>query len=159
MHNYIPMTSLGVEKLRKKLEILKKIKRPKIIASIIEARQHGDLKENAEYHAAKEEQSFCEGKIKEIELKLSKIRVIDVTLIKNCGIVIFGSTVTICNLDTNKSVTYRIVGDDESDFKLNLISINSPMSRGLIGKKIGNIAVIKTPSGDVKYKILNIEYK
>jgi len=153
------MTSLGVEKLRKKLEILKKVKRPKIIASIIEARQHGDLKENAEYHAAKEEQSFCEGKIKEIELKLSKIRVIDVTLIKNCGTVIFGSTVTICNLDTNKSVTYRIVGDDESDFKLNLISINSPMSRGLIGKKIGNIAVIKTPSGDVKYKILNIEYK
>ncbi|XBC42132.1 MAG: transcription elongation factor GreA [Buchnera aphidicola (Meitanaphis elongallis)] len=158
MNNQIPMTLLGAEKLRKELEILKKIKRPKIIASIVEARQHGDLKENAEYHMAREEQSFCEGKIKEIELKLSKAQIIDVTKIKNYGTIVFGSTVTIRNFSTNKVFVYRIVGDDESDFKLNLISINSPMSRGLIGKRIGNIAIIKTPSGDIKYEILNIEY-
>ncbi|XBC44197.1 MAG: transcription elongation factor GreA [Buchnera aphidicola (Schlechtendalia peitan)] len=159
MNDRIPMTLLGVEKLRKELEVLKQEKRPKIIASIIEARQHGDLKENAEYHAAKEEQSFCEGRIKEIELKLSKVQIIDITRMKNCGVIVFGSTVTIRNLDTNKVVTYQIVGDDESNFKLNLISINSPMSRGLIGKKISDIAIIKTPSGNIKYEILNVEYQ
>ncbi|XBC38015.1 MAG: transcription elongation factor GreA [Buchnera aphidicola (Floraphis choui)] len=159
MNNQIPMTLLGAEKLRRELEMLKKVRRPKIIASIIEARQHGDLKENSEYHAAREEQSFCEGRIKEIELKLSKIQIIDVTQIKNRGIVIFGSTVTILNSKTKKIFIYRIVGDDESNFKLNLISINSPMSRGLIGKKVGDIAIIKTPSGDVKYEILSVEYK
>jgi len=153
------MTLLGSEKLRKELETLKKEKRPKIIASIVEARQHGDLKENAEYHAAKEEQSFCEGRIKEIELKLSKSQIIDIKKMKNCGIVVFGSTVTICNLSIKKTFTYCIVGDDESDFKLNLISINSPMSRGLIGKKVNDIAVIQTPSGNIKYKILKVEYK
>ncbi|XBC43160.1 MAG: transcription elongation factor GreA [Buchnera aphidicola (Meitanaphis flavogallis)] len=158
MNNKIPMTLLGAEKLRRELEILKKIKRPKIIASIIEARQHGDLKENAEYIAAKEEQSFCEGKIKDIELKLSKVQIIDITKIKNYGTVVFGSTVTIRNINTNKIFTYRIVGDDESNFRLNLISINSPMSRGLIGKKNNDIAIIETPSGNVKYEVLNILY-
>lgn len=158
MNNKIPMTLLGAEKLRKELEILKRIKRPKIIASIIEARQHGDLKENAEYISAKEEQSFCEGKIKDIELKLSKAQIIDITTIKNYGIVVFGSTVTIRNINTNKVFTYRIVGDDESNFRLNLISINSPMSRGLIGKKNNDIATIETPSGNVKYEVLNILY-
>ncbi|XBC41614.1 MAG: transcription elongation factor GreA [Buchnera aphidicola (Kaburagia rhusicola rhusicola)] len=158
MNDKIPMTLLGAEKLRRELEVLKKIKRPKIIASIIEARQHGDLKENAEYIAAKEEQSFCEGKIKDIELKLSKAQIIDITKIKNYGTVVFGSTVTIRNINTNKIFTYRIVGDDESNFRLNLISINSPMSRGLIGKKNNDIAIIETPSGNVKYEVLNILY-
>ncbi|AAO27066.1 transcription elongation factor GreA [Buchnera aphidicola str. Bp (Baizongia pistaciae)] len=158
MNDQIPMTILGVEKLRKELEMLKTIKRPKIIKSIIEARQHGDLKENSEYHAAREEQGFCEGRIKEIELKLSKARIIDITKVKNNGVIIFGSTVTILNLTSNQEFTYRIVGDDESNFKRKLISINSPMSRGLVGKKVSDVATIKTPVGDVKYKILKIEY-
>ncbi|XBC41009.1 MAG: transcription elongation factor GreA [Buchnera aphidicola (Nurudea yanoniella)] len=152
------MTLSGFEKLKKELEILKTVKRPKIIASIIEARQHGDLKENAEYHAAREEQSFCEGRIKEIELKLSRAQIIDVSLLKNNGIVVFGSTVTVLNLHVNKRFTYRIVGDDEANFKLNLISINSPIARGLIGKKINYISIVKTPLGGIRYKIENVEY-
>lgn len=158
MNDLNPMTASGIKKLKKELDILKRIKRPKIIASIIEARQHGDLKENAEYHAAKEEQSFCEGRIKEIELKLSRAQIIDVSRLKNNGTIVFGSTVTILNLSTTKRFIYKIVGDDESNFKLNLISINSPMARGLIGKKINDISTIQTPSGNVRYKIENIEY-
>lgn len=158
MNNQIPMTVLGIQKLQEELELLKKVKRPKIIASIIEARQHGDLKENAEYHAAREEQGFCEGRIKEIELKLSQAQVIDVTKIKNNNRVIFGSTVTVINLKTKKIVTYRIVGDDESNFKNKLISIYSPIARGLIGKTIQETTEIKTPAGQVQYQILNIKY-
>jgi len=158
MNDQIPMTLLGAEQLQKELDILKKVKRPKIIEAIIQARQYGDLKENSEYHAAREEQGFCEGRIKEIELKLSKAQIIDVTKIKNNGNVIFGSTVTILSLKNNKVFKYKIVGDDESNFKKHLISINSPMSRGLIGKKVSDIATIKTPSGNFKYKILKVEY-
>ncbi|PPI86550.1 transcription elongation factor GreA [Candidatus Pantoea edessiphila] len=156
--NQIPMTLKGVEKLREELNELKTVKRPRIIASIAEAREYGDLKENAEYHAAREEQDFCESRIKEIQIKLSNAQIIDITQLPKTGRVIFGSTVTILNLSTGEKFTYKIVGDDEADFKKNLISINSPMSRGLIGKISNDIAVIITPGGDVKYKILNVEY-
>ncbi|ACL30184.1 transcription elongation factor GreA [Buchnera aphidicola str. APS (Acyrthosiphon pisum)] len=158
MINLIPMTVRGAEKLRRELKKLKSINRPRIIAAIAEAREHGDLKENAEYHSAREEQSFCEGRIKEIELKLSNSQIIDVTKISNNGRVIFGSTVSILNIKNNEKFTYRIVGDDESDFKKNLISINSPIARGLIGKEINDVVIICTPGGDVEYKILKINY-
>ncbi|CAL4324170.1 Transcription elongation factor GreA [Buchnera aphidicola (Protaphis terricola)] len=158
MANLIPMTIRGVEKLQKELEQLKNIKRPQIIIEIARARSHGDLKENAEYHSAREEQSFCEGRIKEIELKLSNCQIIDITKIFNDGRVVFGSTVTISNIKNHEIFTYQIVGDDESDFKKNLISIHSPMSRGLIGKTVNNIATIYTPSGNFKYKILKVDY-
>ncbi|ALD15322.1 transcription elongation factor GreA [Buchnera aphidicola (Aphis glycines)] len=156
--NLIPMTIRGAKKLRQELEQLKNKKRPRIIIEIAKAREHGDLKENAEYHSAREEQSFCEGRIKEIELKLSNCQIIDITKIPNDGRVVFGSTVTILNIKNNAIFTYQIVGDDESDFKKNLISINSPMSRGLIGKHVNTIATILTPAGSVQYKILKIDY-
>ncbi|HMI76812.1 MAG TPA: transcription elongation factor GreA [Buchnera sp. (in: enterobacteria)] len=158
MTNFIPMTLKGMEKLHQELKELKEIKRPKIIAAIVEARAYGDLKENAEYHAAKEEQGFCEGRIQEIESKLYNAQIIDVSKIAKSGNVIFGVTVTILNIHTKETFIYSIVGDDESDFKKNLISINSPMARGLLGKRINDIAIINTPSGDVKYKILDIAY-
>ncbi|QIQ41968.1 MAG: transcription elongation factor GreA [Buchnera aphidicola (Microlophium carnosum)] len=158
MINLIPMTVRGVEKLRQELKKLKSINRPRIIRAIAEAREHGDLKENAEYHSAREEQSFCEGRIKDIESKLSNAQIIDITKITNNGRVIFGATITILNINNNKKYTYQIVGDDESDFKKKLISINSPIARGLIAKKINDIVVICTPGGDVEYKILKINY-
>lgn len=155
----IPMTLVGAEKLREELEYLKSVRRPKIIADIADAREHGDLKENAEYHAAREQQGFCEGRIQEIEVKLSNPQVIDITKVPNTGRVIFGATVSVLNLDNEQEVvTYRIVGDDEADFKKNLISVNSPMARGLIGKEQDDIVVIKTPSGDLEYKIMKVEY-
>ncbi|QJC28430.1 transcription elongation factor GreA [Enterobacteriaceae endosymbiont of Plateumaris consimilis] len=158
MINKIPMTIKGSKKLIKELNQLKNIKRYKIINDIAEARKHGDLKENAEYHAAREEQSFCEKRIKEIELKLSNCQIIDVTKIKNKGKVIFGSTVDIINVITNKVVSYKIVGDDEANLKKYLISINAPISRGLIGKKKNNTVLIKTPKGNITFKILKIQY-
>ena len=156
--NQIPMTLFGAEKLREELEYLKSVRRPKIIADIADAREHGDLKENAEYHAAREQQGFCEGRIQEIEAKLSNAQVIDITKMPNTGRVIFGATVSVMNLDSEEEVTYRIVGDDEADFKKNLISVNSPMARGLIGKEQDDVVVIKTPGGDVEYEILKVEY-
>jgi len=156
--NQIPMTIQGAEKLRKELNYLKSIQRPKIIRDIVEARKHGDLKENAEYHAAREEQSFCEGRIREIEIKLSNAQIIDVTNFIKCGRVIFGATVKTENLNTEEQNTYCIVGDDEADCKKNLISINSPIARGLVGKKEGDIVIINTPGGDVKYAIIKVEY-
>jgi transcription elongation factor GreA len=156
--NQIPMTLKGAEKLREELNELKSVKRPRIIASIATAREHGDLKENAEYHAAREEQGFCEGRIQEIEAKLSNAQVIDITAMPKTGRVIFGATVTILNVDTNEEFTYRIVGDDEADFKQNLISVNSPMARGLIGKSADDVAIVKTPGGDVEYEVLKVEY-
>lgn len=158
MINLTPMTVRGAEKLREELEKLKNIKRPRIIIEIAEARKHGDLKENAEYHAAREEQSFCEGRIQEIESKLSNAQIIDIKKISNDGRVVFGSTVTVLNIQTNEIFTYQIVGDDEADFKNNLISINSPMSRGLIGKTANTVVTICAPSGDIQYKILRIDY-
>ncbi len=154
----IPMTQRGADKLREELDFLKGVRRPKIIADIADAREHGDLKENAEYHAAREQQGFCEGRIQEIEAKLSNAQVIDVTKIANNGRVIFGVTVSVQNLDTEEEQTYGIVGDDEADFKQNLISVNSPMARGLIGKEVDDIVIVRTPGGDVEYEILKVEH-
>lgn len=156
--NQIPMTQRGAEKLREELEYLKSVRRPEIIRSIAEAREHGDLKENAEYHAAREQQGFCEGRIQEIKGKLFNSQVIDVTKLAPRGRVIFGATVSVENLDSEEKQTYHIVGDDEADFKQNLISINSPIARGLVGKEEGDIVVIKTPGGEVEYEILKVEY-
>ena len=126
--------------------------------AIAEARAHGDLKENAEYHAAREQQGFCEGRIQDIEGKLSKAQIIDVTKLANNGRVVFGATVTVLKSDTEEEITYRIVGDDEADIKVGLISVNSPIARGFIGKEVDDVAVIKTPSGDVEYEILEVQY-
>ena len=156
--NQTPMTVLGAEKLREELEYLKSELRPKIIEAIAEARAHGDLKENAEYHAAREQQGFCEGRIQDIEGKLSKAQIIDVTKLANNGRVVFGATVTVLKSDTEEEITYRIVGDDEADIKVGLISVNSPIARGLIGKEVDDVAVIKTPAGDVEYEVLEVAY-
>jgi transcription elongation factor GreA len=156
--NHTPMTVRGVEKLRAELDHLKSELRPQIIQAIADARAHGDLKENAEYHAAREQQGFCEGRIQEIESKLSNAQVIDVTKMVNNGRVIFGATVTLLKSETDEEVIYRIVGDDESDIKQNMISVNSPIARALIGKEVDDVAIVKTPAGDVEYDILAVVY-
>ncbi len=153
-----PMTAGGAEALREELEHLKTVKRPEIIDSIAEAREHGDLKENAEYHAAREEQGFCEGRIQDIEGKLSNVQIIDVTKMPNHGKVIFGATVTVLNTETEEEITYRIVGDDEADIKKNKISVNSPIARGLIGKEVDDVTVIQTPGGGVEFEISEVQY-
>lgn len=153
-----PMTLRGAEKLREELNELKTKTRPQIINAIAEAREHGDLKENAEYHAAREQQSFCEGRIQDIEGKLSAAQIIDVTKMNNTGKVIFGVTVSLLNCDTDEEITYRIVGDDEADLKNGLISVNSPIARGLIGKELDDIAAIQTPAGLVEFEITEVEY-
>ena len=154
----IPMTVQGELLLREELVELKTVKRPRIVADIAEAREHGDLKENAEYHAAREEQGFCEGRIQEIEAKLSNVQVIDVTKMPNTGKVIFGTTVTIVNIETDDEVTYKVVGDDEADIKNNLISVNSPIARGLIGKEVDDEVNIATPKGNVGFEIIEVQY-
>ncbi|MGL5947867.1 MAG: transcription elongation factor GreA [Aeromonas sp.] len=153
-----PMTVRGAEKLRAELDHLKGEVRPKIIEAIAEAREHGDLKENAEYHAAREQQGFCEGRIQEIEAKISNAQIIDISKINNTGRVIFGATVQLLKTESEEEVTYRIVGDDEADIKQNLISVNSPIARALIGKEIDDVAVVKTPAGEVEYEILAVNY-
>ncbi|MBC3764512.1 transcription elongation factor GreA [Neptunicella marina] len=153
-----PMTAHGAELLRQELNELKTVKRPRIIQSIAEAREHGDLKENAEYHAAREEQGFCEGRIQDIEGKLSNAQIIDVTKMANNGKVIFGATVTIVNTESGAETTYRIVGEDEADIKNNLISITSPIARGLIGKELDEAVNIQTPAGLVEYEIVDVQY-
>jgi transcription elongation factor GreA len=152
------MTAAGEAALREELTQLKTVDRPRIIQAIAEAREHGDLKENAEYHAAREQQSFAEGRIGEIEGKLAEARVIDVTQIPNTGKVIFGVTVDICNEDTGEEQRYQIVGDDEADVKQNKISVNSPLARALIGKEEGDIAAVNTPAGITEYEILKVEH-
>lgn len=156
--NHTPMTVRGAEKLREELDYLKTELRPQIIEAIADAREHGDLKENAEYHAAREQQGFCEGRIQEIEAKLSNAQVIDVTKMTNNGRVIFGATVTLLKSETEEQVVYRIVGDDEADIKQNLISVNSPIARALIGKEVDDVAIVKTPAGDVEYEVLEVAY-
>ncbi len=156
--NQYPMTIQGAEALREELNHLKTVKRPEIVAAIADAREHGDLKENAEYHAAREEQGFCEGRIQEIEAKLSNAQIIDIAKIPNTGKVIFGVTVTLLNIDTDEEVTYQIVGDDEADIKRNRISVNSPIARGLIGKTVDSEVEIKTPGGVVEYEIIAVEH-
>mgnify|MGYP003598788880 FL=1 len=155
----IPMTVRGAELLREELEFLKNTRRPAIIEAIAEAREHGDLKENAEYHAAREQQGFCEGRIQEIEGKLANCQIIDVTKMTNNGKVIFGATVVLLNVDTEEEVTYRIVGDDEASIKEGLISVNSPIARGLVGKETDDVVKIATPGGTVEFEIIEVEYK
>lgn len=154
----IPMTVRGAELLREELDFLKNERRPEIIKAIAEAREHGDLKENAEYHAAREQQGFCEGRIQEIEGKLANCQVIDVTKLPNNGKVIFGATVVLVNTDTDEEVTYQIVGDDEADIKSGLISVNSPIARGLIGKELDDTVNINTPGGTVEFEIIEVNY-
>ncbi|RRJ83344.1 transcription elongation factor GreA [Aestuariirhabdus litorea] len=154
----IPMTVEGEKALRDELNQLKTVDRPRIIAAIAEAREHGDLKENAEYHAAREQQGFAEGRISEIEGKLSNAQVIDITTIPATGKVIFGTTVTIINVDTEEEVTYRIVGDDEADIKVGKLSVNSPIARALIGKEEGDEVVVTTPGGEVVYEIDQVKH-
>lgn len=153
-----PMTVHGADALREELNHLKTIKRPEIVAAIADAREHGDLKENAEYHAAREQQGFCEGRIQDIEGKLGNAQVIDVTKIPNHGKVIFGVTVTLLNIDTDEEVKYQIVGDDEADIKQNRISVNSPIARGLIGKEVDSEIEITTPGGIVEYEIIAVDH-
>ncbi len=151
------MTVRGEQKLRSELDVLLK-RRPLISQAIAEARELGDLKENAEYHAAREEQGICEAQIRDIEYKLSVAQIIDVTTMPNTGKVIFGTTITLLDLDTDKEVTYCIVGDDEADIKQNLISVNSPIARGLIGKMEGDEVAISTPGGQKEFEILEVQY-
>ncbi|MFD2231380.1 transcription elongation factor GreA [Alkalimarinus sediminis] len=151
--NRIPMTVQGEKALREEVQKLKTEERPRVIEAIAEARAHGDLKENAEYHAAREQQSFIEGRILEIESKLSQSQVIDVTKIDSTGKVIFGTTVNLINVDTDETLCYQIVGDDEADIKNGKISISSPIARALIGKEEGEIVAVQIPSGTVEYEI------
>lgn len=154
-----PMTKKGHDALQAELQQLKTVDRPRISAAIAEARAHGDLKENAEYHAAREQQGFVEGRIQDIEGKLSSAQVIDVTTMPKTGKVIFGVTVDIVNVDTDEAKTYQIVGDDEADIKANKISVNSPIARGLIGKEEGDVVGIQTPGGVVEYEIADVRYE
>lgn len=153
-----PMTLDGEKALRDELDRLRKVERPRIVKAIAEAREHGDLKENAEYHAAREQQSFCEGRIQEIESKLAHAQVIDVRSLPETGKVIFGATVTLINVDTEEEITYQIVGEDEADIKKNKISVTSPIARALVGKEVGEVAVVKAPSGDVEYEIDSVKH-
>ena len=156
--NKVPMTQQGEIALRAELEKLKKEDRPRIVQAIAEAREHGDLKENAEYHAAREQQSFVEGRILDIEAKLSTAQVIDVTAIPHTGKVIFGTTVELLDLENDDTVVYRIVGDDEADVKQNLISVNSPIARALIGKMEGDVVTVRAPGGDMEYEISEVRH-
>lgn len=153
-----PMTVAGEQKLREELIRLKSTERPRIIEAIAEARGHGDLKENAEYHAAKEQQSFLEGRIGEIEGKLAQSQVIDVSKLAQNGRAVFGTTVVLINMSTDEQVTYKIVGDDEADLKQQMISVNSPIARAIIGKTEGDIVMVQTPGGDVEYELSEVKY-
>ena len=153
-----PITINGLEKLKKELIFLKEKKRPKIVEAIAEARSHGDLKENAEYHAAKEQQAYNEGRVQEIEDIIARANVIDVTKINNDGKVIFGCTVFLKNLDTNEKINYKIVGKDEADLKKKLIFFKSPIGNGLIGKNKGDLIEIKTPAGLKNFEIEDVKY-
>lgn len=156
--NKSPMTAEGAQRLREELHRLKTVDRPRITNAIAEARALGDLKENAEYHAAREQQSFAEGRIQEIEGKLANAEIIDVTKVNAHGKVVFGATIDLLNVKTGDEVTYRIVGEDEADIKAGLVSINSPVARGLIGKTAGDEVAVQVPSGVVEYEILDIRY-
>ena len=153
-----PITIQGLEKIKQELIFLKEKKRPEIVASISEARSHGDLKENAEYHAAKEQQSYNEGRIQEIEDLISRANVIDITKLNNEGKVVFGSTVYLQNLDTNEKINYKIVGKDEADLKKKLIYFKSPIGKGLIGKNKNDLVEISTPAGLKNFEITDVKY-
>ena len=153
-----PITVSGLENLKDELVFLKEKKRPEIVAAIAEARSHGDLKENAEYHAAKEQQSHNEGRVQEIEDLIARANVIDVTKINNDGKVIFGSTVYLQNLDTNEKIEYKLVGKDEADLKKKLIFFQSPIGKGLIGKSKNDLVEIRTPAGIKNFEIIDVKY-
>ncbi len=154
----VPLTAEGAETLREELQELKSVRRPAVIQAIAEAREHGDLKENAEYHAAREQQSFIEGRIKEIESKLSHAQIIDITQMKDDGKVIFGTTVQLLDLDSDESVTYKIVGDDEANIKKGLISFSSPLARAIIGKHEGDEVNFDAPGGTREYEVEKVSY-
>lgn len=156
--NKFPLTIRGAEKLKSELQQLKTADRPKVIAAIAEARAHGDLKENAEYHAAREQQGFIEGRIKDIEGKLSNAQIIDVTKLNPNGRVVFGATVELLALEDEKEVTYQIVGEDEADIEAGMISVTAPIARALIGKEEGDVAQVQAPSGIVEYEIVEVTY-
>ncbi len=156
--NKVPMTKRGETLLRDELADLKGNQRPTVIQAIADAREHGDLKENAEYHAAREQQSFIEGRIKEIEAKLSTAQVIDITTLPNNGKVVFGTTVKLLDMDSDEEITYQIVGDDEADLKAHRISFGSPVARALIGKLVGDEVGVQTPKGVREYEILEVTY-
>jgi transcription elongation factor GreA len=155
----VPLTVRGAEKLQAELKQLKSVDRPRIVQAIADAREHGDLKENAEYHAAREQQSFCEGRIKEIEAKLSNATIIDVKTLNADGKVVFGATVALADENTGEEVTYQIVGDDEADIKNNMISISSPIARALIGKQEGDVAEVQTPGGVRSLEVVEVRYE
>jgi transcription elongation factor GreA len=155
----VPMTVRGAEKLREELNDLKTVARPKVIQAIAEARAHGDLKENAEYHAAREQQGFIEGRIKEIEGKLSHAQIIDVKSLNTGGKVVFGATVEVIDLDTDEEHVYQIVGEDEADIREGLISVTSPIARGLIGKTEGDEVGVEVPGGMRSFEILGVRYE
>ncbi|PHQ81376.1 MAG: transcription elongation factor GreA [Coxiella sp. (in: Bacteria)] len=157
--NKVPMTVKGEAALRAELDELKRVRRPAVIQAIAEARAHGDLKENAEYHAAREEQGFIEGRIQDAEGKLSNCHVIDVTKLSNEGKVVFGATTTISHCETGEEVTYQIVGEDEADVKQNMISVTSPIARALIGKSVDEEVIVHTPQGEVEYEIIKVDYR
>ena len=159
MSNLVPMTVEGERSLREELDRLKKEDRPRVVKAIAEAREHGDLKENAEYHAAREQQSFIEGRVQEIEGKLSNSRVIDITSIPAGDKVIFGVTVDLINVETDATQTYKIVGEDEADVKLSKISVTSPMARALIGKEVGDVVVVRAPAGEIEYEIDDVRHE
>lgn len=154
----IPLTARGAEKLRDELTRLKKVDRPRVIEAIAEARAHGDLKENAEYHAAREQQGFIEGRIKEIEGKLAMANIIDVTTLNANGKVVFGATVNVLELDKDTELSFQIVGEDEADLKLGMISVSSPIARALIGKSEGDVAAVEAPGGTRELEILSVRY-
>ena len=154
----VPITQAGAEKLRAELKELKTVVRPRIVKAIAVARAHGDLKENAEYHAAREQQSFAEGRIKEIDGKLSNAQIIDITALNPGGKIIFGTTVDLLDVSNDKEVTYQIVGEDEADIKVGKISVSSPIARAMIGKEEGDIAEVNAPGGMIEYEIIEVKY-
>ncbi|WP_303903883.1 transcription elongation factor GreA [Thiohalomonas denitrificans] len=154
-----PMTLRGAEKLRDELHQLKSVERPRVIQAIAEAREHGDLKENAEYHAAREQQGFIEGRIAEIEGKLGSAQIIDVKKLNANGKVVFGATVDLVEVESGDEVTYQIVGEDEADIKAGRVSIGSPIARALIGREIDDVAVVRAPGGEREYEIVDIRYE
>ena len=156
--NKVPMTVTGAERLREELQRLKSVERPRIINAIAEARAHGDLKENAEYHAAREQQGFTEGRIQEIDAKLSMAQIIDVTQLENSGKVIFGSTIKLVAVKTGTQAVYKIVGEDEANIEQKKLSVTSPIARGLVGKYVGDTVDVQTPEGMSSFEIIDVEY-
>lgn len=154
-----PMTAKGAQRLREQLKELKTVDRPRITQAIAEARAHGDLSENAEYHAAREQQSFLEGRIAAIESALADVQIIDVKSLDTNGKIVFGATIDLMNLDNDKEVTYQIVGEMEADIEQSLISITSPIARALIGKQEGDVVTVNAPGGEVEYEILEVRYE